>query len=67
MRSRPRSAAVRVAEGAAEIVPVCDLATPAADLGRLRKAGYEIVVTSSHRGDPLYASPLGQNLVLALG
>lgn len=61
------AAAVRVAEGAAEIVPVCDLATPAADLGRLRKAGYEVVVTSSHRGDPLYASPLGQNVVLALG
>ena len=60
-------AAARVAEGAAEIVPVCDLASPAADLGRLRKAGYEIVVTSSHRGDPLYSSPLGQNVVLALG
>jgi TrmH RNA methyltransferase len=60
-------AAVRVAEGAAEIVPVCDLASPAADLGRLRKAGYEIVVTSSHRGDPLYGSALGQNVVIALG
>lgn len=60
-------AAVRVAEGAAESVPVCDLASPAADLGRLRKAGYEIIVTSSHRGDPLYAAALGQNVVLALG
>jgi TrmH RNA methyltransferase len=60
-------AAVRVAEGAAEVVPVCDLANPVADLGRLRKAGYELVATSSHRGDPLFTAALGANVIIALG
>jgi TrmH RNA methyltransferase len=49
-------AAVRVAEGAAEFVPVCDLADPVADLKRLAKSGFRIVATSSHRGKPLSAA-----------
>ena len=60
-------AAVRVAEGAAEIVPVCDLAEPAADLRRLAAAGFAIVVASSHKGGPPAAAPLGGKIVLVLG
>jgi len=46
-------AAVRVAEGAAETVIVCELAEPRADLGQLKNRGYRVVTTSSHRGRPL--------------
>lgn len=61
------AAAVRVAEGAAEHVPVCDLADPAADLARLKKAGYQVVTTSSHQGVPLYTAGLGRQVVLVMG
>jgi TrmH RNA methyltransferase len=60
-------AAVRVAEGAAEFVPVCDLADPVADLKRLAKSGFRIVATSSHRGKPLSAANLGGRVVIVLG
>lgn len=60
-------AAVRVAEGAAEFVPVCDLADAVADLRRLAKAGFRIVATSSHRGKPLAAANLGGKVVIVLG
>jgi TrmH RNA methyltransferase len=60
-------AAVRVAEGAAEHVPVCDLADPVADLQRLAKAGFRVVATSSHRGRPLAEARLGGRVVLVLG
>ncbi|MFZ4638715.1 MAG: TrmH family RNA methyltransferase [Pirellulales bacterium] len=60
-------AAVRVAEGAAEFVPVCDLADPAADLRRIVKAGFRIVATSSHRGKPLAEAKLGGRVMLVLG
>ncbi|MFN9370252.1 MAG: TrmH family RNA methyltransferase [Planctomycetia bacterium] len=60
-------AAVRVAEGAAELVPVCDLETPAADFARLRQAGYRVVATSSRRGDPLFAARLPERPVFVLG
>lgn len=60
-------AAVRVAEGAAEFVPVCDLADPVADLRRLKKAGFSVAVTSSHRGEPIYAAALESRVVLVLG
>jgi hypothetical protein len=56
-------AAVRVAEGAAEFVPVCDLAEPAADLRRLKEVGYAVVVTSSHRGEPIFAAKLPGKVV----
>jgi TrmH RNA methyltransferase len=61
------AAAVRVAEGAAETVPVCDLAEPAADLGRLKREGWRVVVTTSHAGEPLYAAALPERTVLVLG
>ncbi|MFM7034036.1 MAG: TrmH family RNA methyltransferase [Planctomycetia bacterium] len=60
-------AAVRVAEGAAEFVPVCDLVDPVRDLERLKKAGWRVVVTSSHRGEPLFGAALGKKTVLVLG
>lgn len=60
-------AAVRVAEGAAEFVPVCVLADPPADLARLRRRGFRVAVTSSRRGDPLHAADLGGELVIVLG
>lgn len=61
------AAAVRVAEGAAEFVPVCDLAEPVADLKRLAQAGYAVVVTSSHRGEPIFSASLPPKAVLVLG
>lgn len=60
-------AAVRVAEGAAEHVPVCDLADPPRDIARLKKEGYQLVATSSHRGEPLFTAALGRRVVLVLG
>jgi len=60
-------AAVRVAEGAAEFVPVCDLADPVADLKRLAAAGFRVVATSSHRGKPLAAARLSGRVVIVLG
>ena len=60
-------AAVRVAEGAAETVPVADLADPPADLGRLKRAGWRVVVTSSHGGESLYAAALPPRAVVVLG
>ena len=60
-------AAARVAEGAAEAVPVCGLADPEADLARLRQAGYRVLVTSSHRGEPLFTADFGPRVVVVLG
>lgn len=60
-------AAVRVAEGAAELVPVCDLTEPRTDLARLREAGFQLVATSSHRGEPLTGSGLNRRSVIVLG
>jgi len=63
------AAAARVAEGAAEHVPVVTLANPGPDLARLKKAGYELVATTSHGGDPLWTAPLADasKLVLVMG
>ncbi len=60
-------AAVRVAEGAAEQVPVYELADPRADLARLQAAGLRLVATTSHRGTPLQAAGLSRRCVLILG
>ncbi|NBW96223.1 MAG: RNA methyltransferase [Planctomycetia bacterium] len=63
------AAAVRVAEGAAEHVPVVALAAPGPDLARLKKAGYELVATTSHGGEPLWAASLApaERLVIVMG
>jgi TrmH RNA methyltransferase len=60
-------AAVRVAEGAAEHVPVCDLADPARDFGRLKKAGWQVVVASSHQGEPLFQARIRPRALFVLG
>jgi TrmH RNA methyltransferase len=60
-------AAVRVAEGAAEFVPACDLDDPAASLVRLKSQGFRVVTTSSHLGEPLNASRLSRKVILVLG
>ena len=63
------AAAVRVAEGAAEHVPVVSLASPGPDLARLKKAGYELVAATSHGGDALWTAPLADasKLVIVMG
>lgn len=60
-------AAVRVAEGAAEFVPVCELAAPPSDLVRLKRAGYRVVASSSHRGQPLDRRAFGDRCLIVLG
>jgi TrmH RNA methyltransferase len=60
-------AAVRVAEGAAEYVPVCGLTEPKADLARLKECGFRVVTTSSHRGRDVSPESLGGRIVLVLG
>jgi TrmH RNA methyltransferase len=60
-------AAVRVAEGAAEFVPVCDLDDPAASLARLKAHGFRVLTTSSHAGEPVAAARLGRRVVVVLG
>lgn len=60
-------AAVRVAEGAAENVPVCDLADAPSLLRRLASAGFSIVAASSHQGEPPQKAPLGKKCVVVLG
>jgi len=61
------AAAVRVAEGAAEFVPVCVMPDPVAELGRLRRQGYRVAVTSSRRGDSLHAADLSGRVVVVMG
>ena len=63
------AAAVRVAEGAAEHVPVVALANPGPDLARLKKAGFEFVATTSRGGEPLWKATLGpaERLVVVMG
>ncbi len=60
-------AAVRVAEGAAEVVPVCDLDDAPAALRRLASAGFAIVAASSHRGESPEMTLLGKQCVLVMG
>ncbi len=61
------AAAVRVAEGAAEHVPVFELADPPADLRRLRKAGFVTVATASTGGEPLFTARLDRRVIVVLG
>lgn len=57
----------RVAEGAAEIVPVCDLHDPGPDLGRLEAAGYRLAATTSSRGESLFHAGLAGRWIVAMG
>ncbi len=60
-------AAARVAEGAAEIVPIAR--APASERTRemLRAAGYAIAATVTRDGASLYAAPLAARLALVFG
>jgi len=62
-------AAVRVAEGAAEFVPVCDVERPVSDLRLLKREGFSVVITSSHRGRSAFEASAGWGgrVVLVLG
>jgi TrmH RNA methyltransferase len=62
-------AAVRVAEGAAEFVPVSDLPDPVAGLLALKQEGFAIVTTSSHQGRSAFEAfaARGQKVVIVLG
>lgn len=61
------AAAIRVAEGAAEVVPLAELARPASSLVRLRKHGFRLVATSSHHGEPPEFAGLDRNCLVMLG
>ena len=60
-------AAVRVAEGGAECVPVCGLGDSVADLLALKRQGYQILTTSSRRGESVYTATLKPKVVMVLG
>ncbi|MBN8726668.1 MAG: rRNA methyltransferase [Xanthomonadales bacterium] len=60
-------AAARVAEGAAEFVPLLHVAAEAAAQALLRRGGYRIAATVPRDAAPLYAATLPPRLVLVLG
>ena len=60
-------AAARVAQGAADALPLCDLDDPVGGLGRLKEDGWVLVGTSSRHGDPFRARPLPARTVLVFG
>ena len=60
-------AAARVAEGAAEIVPLVPVASIDDALVALRAHAYTIAATTPHEGTPLYEATLPPRLLLVLG
>ncbi|MDH5823879.1 TrmH family RNA methyltransferase [Luteimonas sp. RD2P54] len=60
-------AAARVAEGAAEAVPLVRAGDDAAALAALRGAGFGLAATVVRAGDDLFAAPLPPRLVYVLG
>jgi TrmH RNA methyltransferase len=60
-------AAARVAEGAAEIVPLVQVEAPEQALRSLRADGYVLAATVPHEGASLYETALPRRLVLVLG
>lgn len=60
-------AALRVAEGGAEAVPVLRLQDRGAALQQLHAAGFALAATTPHAAQPLYAAQLPHRLVLWLG
>ena len=61
------AAALRVAEGGAESVPVVTVADPVPCLGKLKKLGLRIVSTTSRSGTSAAAAGLSRDVVLILG
>lgn len=64
---RLSGAAARVAEGAAEAIPLVRVTDTDATLDRLRAAGYRIAATVPRDGDDLYGGVLPARLLLVLG
>lgn len=60
-------AAARVAEGAAEVVPLVQVVAVPPALAALRAAGYEVAATVPRDGTSLYATPLPARLLLVFG
>jgi len=60
-------AAARVAEGGAEKVPMVRLGRPDNALAQLRSAGFVPAATVVRGGEPLYAQPLPERLLLLIG
>ena len=60
-------AAARVAEGAAEHVPMVRMGRPDNSLAQLTSAGFIVAATLVRGGTPLYAAKLPQRLVLVMG
>ncbi len=60
-------AAARVAEGAAEVVPLAQTGAAAQALTALRAHGFAIAATVPRAGTPLYATALPPRLVLVFG
>ncbi len=59
--------AARVAEGAAEHVPLCVLKDPDLAFSKLKKKGYKVIVTSSHAKTSLYAAKLPEKVLFVFG
>ncbi len=57
----------RIAKGGAEVVRLVALSDPVRSLARLRKEGFSLVATSSHRGDPLHQFQFPSRTILAIG
>ena len=60
-------AAARVAEGAAEAVPLVQADDPSSALASLRRHGYALAATVPRAGESLYAAALPARLVLVFG
>jgi TrmH RNA methyltransferase len=60
-------AAARVAEGGAEVLRPISAPDFALALSQLRKSGYALVTTSSHRGKSLYGTTLPAKSVIVFG
>ena len=61
------AAALRVAEGGAESVPLVAVEDPFATLGALKKLGVRVVSTTSRAEMPIAAAGLSRDVVLILG
>jgi TrmH RNA methyltransferase len=61
------AAALRVAEGGAESVPLVAVEDAAAFLAKLKSAGLRVVSTTSRAGTPIAAAGLSRHVVLVLG
>ena len=61
------AAALRVAEGGAESVPLVAVEDPFATLGALKKLGVRVVSTTSRAETPIAAAGLSRDVVLILG